>query len=336
MARQAFQGSVEAVVDENDAEVFFYAGPLDEDSWRQFVAVCPDEIGRPNAVLYLTTYGGDPASAYRITRCLQRKFASGKITVVVDSMCKSAGTLIAVGAGTIAMSDCGELGPLDVQIGQQDEVFGFQSGLVAVQALETLQEQSFSYFEEGFLTLTSKSRGRITTRTAAELASNLAGTLFGQLYAQLDPMRLGENYRQMLVSREYARRLAGTVEVPQWIRTLIAAYPSHGFVIDREEAAALFPDVRAISERELALAGYLEKVAHSALTNYAPIVEHLNGDPTGIAAKFGLSNMEETTDVETTVSKNEATFPTDSGIGEDAAREFSIDGIGDRESTVAQ
>ena len=93
------------------------------------------------------------------------------------------------------MSERGELGPLDVQIRQRDEVFGVQSGLVAVQALVTLQEQSFSYFETGFVKLMGRSGGRITTRTAAELASSLAGSLFGHIYAQLDPMRLGENYR---------------------------------------------------------------------------------------------------------------------------------------------
>ena len=217
----------------------------------------------------------------------------GEITVVVDSMCKSAGTLIAVGSHTIVMTDRGELGPLDVQIGQQDELYGLQSGLVTVQALETLQEQSFSYFETGFLKLTSRSGGRITTRTAAELASSLAGTLFGQLYAQLDPMRLGENYRQMLVSREYATRLARTANVTEWIDRLITSYPSHGFVIDRAEAMNLFPDVREPSAVETALAGQLVSVTNSGLWNLEPTVEHLTGDPSNIAVKFGILDEKE-------------------------------------------
>ena len=326
LVQERFENIVTAVADENNADVFIYAGPLNEDSWRAFMGTCPDETGRANAVLYLTTYGGDAATAYRITRFLQRRYE--KITVIVDSMCKSAGTLIAVGAHTIVMTDRGELGPLDVQIGQQDELYGLQSGLVTIQALETLQEQSFSYFETGFLKLTSRSGGRITTRTAAELASSLAGALFGQLYAQLDPMRLGENYRQMLVSREYATRLARTGNVTELLDRLITSYPSHGFVIDRAEAMNLFPDVREASASEIALAGELASVANAGLWDLEPTVEHLTSDPVNIAVKFRILDEKERTDVEA-ISESEEPLPSTRALrGDDPAREFATDGVG--------
>ena len=330
MAQENFPKSVVAVAEEHDADVFLFAGPLREDSGYEFIDECPDKIGHPNVVLYLTTNGGDPSAAYRITRCLQHRYSSGKLILVVDSMCKSAGTLIAVGAHTIAMSDCGELGPLDVQVGQRDEVFGFQSGLVAIQALETLQEQSFSYFERGFVKLTSRSGGRITTRTAAELASSLAGKLFGELYGQLDPMRLGENYRQMLVSREYATRLAGSRKVA--LDKLITAYPSHGFVIDRIEAGTLFPDVRELTGAESVLADQLETITYPALWANEPIVEHMTGDPADVAARLGIADKEEDYNGKTTNGLEGAPAP--AITGEDAGREFATDGIGDRESAV--
>ena len=328
MAQEDFPKSVEAVAEEHDADVFLFAGPLSEESGNDFKDKCPDEIGHPNVVLYLTTYGGDPSAAYRITRGLQHRYSSGKIVLIVDSMCKSAGTLMAVGAHTIAMSDRGELGPLDVQVGQRDEVFGFQSGLVAVQALQTLEEQSFSYFERGFVRLTTRSGGRITTRTAAELASSLTGKLFGELYGQLDPMRLGENYRQMLVSREYARRLARSRSVA--LDELITTYPSHGFVIDRMEAETLFPDVRELTKSESALVGHLETITYSALWYNEPIIEHMTGNPADVAARLGVANKEEGNGKTSSVEG----APSPAIAGEDAGREFATDGIGDRESAV--
>ena len=328
--REEFHKSIEAVAEEDDANVFLYAGPLSENSGHEFIELCPDETVHTNAVLYLTTYGGSPDAAYRITRHLQHKYSNGKVILVVDSMCKSAGTLIAVGAHTIAMSERGELGPLDVQVRQRDEVFGVQSSLVAVQALGTLQEQSFSYFEAGFMRLTARSGGRITTRTAAELASSLAGSLFGHIYAQLDPMRLGENYRQMLVSREYATRLARASNIrPDSVDRLITTYPSHGFVIDRMEAKTLFPDVRELTKSESELAVNLEPIAASSFWEDTPTVAHLTGDAAGIAAKLDLAYKgEEDFDDETTGNDPPA------GAGEDAEEEPPIGGDDDREPAV--
>ena len=300
MSDQELRKSIEAVAKENNADVFVYAGPLDEEPVRTFINQCPNEVGHPNAVLYLTTYGGTAGEAYRITRHLQDRYSNGEVTLVVDSMCKSAGTLIAVGVHTIAMSDRGELGPIDIQVGQPDEVFGFQSGLVAEQALATLQEQSFTYFELGFVKLTGRSGGRITTRTAAELASSLAGTLFGQMYAQLDPMRLGENHRLMLVSREYATRLANVSKTASVsIERLISAYPSHDFVIDRKEATELFPKVRRLSQSETRLASHLEAVAQLGLLNESPTVGPLTPDATEIHTKLATNEEEAESDDET-------------------------------------
>ena len=284
-----FQEGIEAVAEENGADVFLYAGPLTSGWDEDFISKCPDKSDHDNAVLYLTTLGGSADVAYRIARHLQERYSEGRTILIVNSMCKSAGTLNAVGAHTIAMSDRGELGPLDVQIGERDEVFVYHSGLVAAQALEVLQHRSFEYFENAFLNLASKSGGRITTRTAAELATSLTGSLFGNIYAQLDPMRLGENYRHMLVAESYADRLAGATGVSEeTVSRLLTAYPSHEFVIDRMEAGRLFPDVRELSESEAELADIVKPIADSGLVSSTPSVVHLTGTPGEISVISAL------------------------------------------------
>ena len=49
------------------------------------------------------------------------------------------------------MGDRGELGPLDVQLEEPDEIGASQSGLVTTQALASLKEESFDVFETNFL-----------------------------------------------------------------------------------------------------------------------------------------------------------------------------------------
>ena len=68
-------------------------------------------IGTPIDLL-LNTPGGDVDSAEKIVRILRRRVGSGiQLRVVVPDYAKSAGTLIALGADVIVMSDSSELGP---------------------------------------------------------------------------------------------------------------------------------------------------------------------------------------------------------------------------------
>ena len=120
-----------------------------------------------------------------MTRYLKTCHSNGKLLLLIDRVCKSAGTLVALGADALIMSDRAELGPLDTQLEKPDEVGGHHSGLVVVQTLRTLQEETFRLFEDYFLKLRARSGLRITTRTAAELACTMATGLFGPTYAQL-------------------------------------------------------------------------------------------------------------------------------------------------------
>ena len=258
------QELVSTIRDRLDADAILYAGTISSPSDHQFVRDCCSRQRRKNVLLILSTLGGSADSAYRIARCLQRSYAC--FSVYIDGMCKSAGTLLALGADEVIMSDFGELGPLDVQISKPDELFEISSGLTPMQALNTLRNQAFESFESHFLDLRLKSGLQITTRSAADIASNLTVGLFAPIFGQIDPMRLGEIDRAVKIAIEYGNRLGKRNLKPETLDRLVANYPAHEFVIDREEAADLFNKVRAPASDEEALALLLRPIMEESST----------------------------------------------------------------------
>ncbi|HEX4413417.1 MAG TPA: hypothetical protein VH107_07285, partial [Lacipirellulaceae bacterium] len=192
---------------EADADIYMYAGPVVQASERKFNECLVKGKRRTNVISFVTTFGGSADVAYQIVRSARRNYPDGKFTLFVDSVCKSAGTLIALGADEIIMSDTAELGPLDVQLQKQGELGEFVSGLTATQALSTLRDAAFDAFETQFLQLRFKSGGAISTKLAAELAVKLVAGLFRPVYAQIDPMRLGENTRSNRIAQAYGERV---------------------------------------------------------------------------------------------------------------------------------
>jgi hypothetical protein len=187
-------------------------------------------------LLILTTNGGDADAAYKIARHLKRCYDT--FTLAVFGMCKSAGTILALGADEIVMSgQRGELGPLDVQILREDDLMQQSSGLDVFKAISSIRNQSFYIFEDILLDLQRKSGGFITTKTASDIATSMAIGLMSPIASQLDPMRIGEIRRSMTIARDYGIRLNADREV---LDKLIHDYPSHSFVIDFDEAKELF------------------------------------------------------------------------------------------------
>jgi len=249
------------VANEHDADVILFSGPIEEPFDRRLLTVCSKRKRRKNVVLLLVTYGGDPDAAFRMARCLQSKYES--FTILVTGNCKSAGTLIALGANELVMADSGELGPLDVQMAKQDSLWDSQSGLTVNAALLALQSKAYLAFEQFFLETETRSQGLITVKTASEIATQMTVGLFSPLYAQVDPIHVGEAARAMAVAEHYGRILIekGGNTDPAALSHLVTHYPSHGFVIDRDEASTIFKSVRAPSESEEMLADALGDVA---------------------------------------------------------------------------
>lgn len=201
-----------------------------------------------NCTVFLTTFGGDPHGGYRVARCLRHHYKH--VRVVVPSFCKSAGTLIVIGANELAIGDLGELGPLDIQVSKPGEIQERASGLDIIQALEMVMQHTQVAFRQAMMDI--RVGARLSTKLAGEFASTIAVGIAEPLYAQIDPNRLGEMQRAMRITHEYGERLdrqAGNLK-PDALNRLVAGYPSHGFVIDRREARELFTSVTAPTTAE--------------------------------------------------------------------------------------
>lgn len=230
------------------ADVVVYSGDLFPPHDFEFMTELVTGKTAPDVVLVLTTYGGSADTAYRIAKCLQRTF--DRVRLFVPEVCKSAGTLIALGAHDLVMTGMAELGPLDVQLRKPDALGERLSGLTPVDALKALQVEAFETFEYCFLEVQQRSGRQITTQTAARMAARMAIGLMRPVYAQVNPFVLGEYQRAMTVADAYGARLeVGNVKSGARGR-LLYGYPSHEFVIDIDEAEELFESVREPSEVE--------------------------------------------------------------------------------------
>lgn len=239
-----------ALADETDSDVYLYNAGIRRNEDDNLIETCSPYRRRTNVILILVTEGGDPDAAYRIARFLQTHYK--KFTCLVAGYCKSAGTLIAVGAHELVIGDAAELGPLDVQMSKRDELWESQSGLTVSTALTALHQSSFQAFEHFFMSIKQRSDNAVTLKTATEIAAKLTAGLFTPIYQQIDPMFVGEAQRAQAIAQQYGRRLAAVSRNITYksLDSLIGVYPTHSFVIDRMEAQALFKKVRVPSSSE--------------------------------------------------------------------------------------
>jgi len=204
---------------------------------------------RRNVILFLTTEGGSPDAAFRIMRCLQSKY--DRVTVVVSGWCKSAGTLMCIGAHELLIGEFGEMGPLDVQIVKADEMDEQKSGLVAEAAFDKLQDEAFKFFI-GFVRRLGASEYRVTLRTATDVATKMTIGVVQPIFDKLDPVTIGEDYRSNRLATAYAERLNTESKNLRRerdfdaLKNLLSGYPSHGFAIDFKEASELFKNVKPL------------------------------------------------------------------------------------------
>lgn len=284
---EVVQAAADTVAALLDADILIYNGSIDRWTDRQVIDLCRKRKRRPNVMLILVTEGGDPDVAYRISRLLQ--FSYKRFWCFVSGYCKSAGTLLVLGAHELILSDHGELGPLDVQMAKKDEMWESESGLTVMTALTALHEKARLSFEHFFVQTKIKTGGNITLRTATEIAAKLTTGLFGPIYQQIDPMHVGEAGRSMSIAREYGRRLMNksqnfTLEVLDF---LISGYPTHSFVIDSIEARAFFSHVRKPTAEENVLMELLGDRACIPLQRDEPIIEFLSSE-----VKEAVQNVE--------------------------------------------
>ncbi len=242
-----------AVADATDSDVLLLNGPMARPLDFEVIDLCASRRRRPNVILMLVTAGGDADPAYRIARCLQDHYS--RFSLFVSGYCKSAGTLVALGAHEIILTDYGELGPLDVQMSKEDELGATRSGLTVLSALSTLQIKAYDAFEYFLLETKRRGGGFITTRTAIRVATELTGSLFAPIYEHVDAMHIGEAGRSLRIAHRYGDLLLQSSQncKPGALESLTSNYPSHGFIIDRRQADLLFRHVRSPSPAEIDL-----------------------------------------------------------------------------------
>lgn len=236
-----------------DADVYLFNSELYGMRDFEMINVIAEGKSRPSALLILITNGGDPDGAYRICRYLQENYTS--LTVLVPGRCKSAGTLIALGATELAFMPYGELGPLDIQLTKVDKFDQAQSGLTIQDALNTLESratESFFNMVKGYM---EANNGLLSFPSASKAASDFVTQLYAPVFSRIDPEEVGARARSMRIADDYGKRLSAKWNnvKPGTVKKLADTYSSHSFVIDMREAATLFQRVRGPTEAERAV-----------------------------------------------------------------------------------
>ena len=268
---------IEDYQNKENCDLFLYSGPIERKGYDDLcLRISENETPRSNAILLLSTFGGDPHAAFRIARALNHNYPQGKLRVLVPNWCKSAGTLICIGADELILCDSSELGPLDVQVQKPDEMIGRISGLDILRGMESLKGGILSSFRQ-FLVDINAGTG-ISTKSAADVSTKLAIGIYEPILAQVDPMRLGEMEAALQIAYEYGRRLNEKSDILQAdaLLQLVHGYPSHSFVIDRKEARVLFKQVRAPNEIEMHIVDFTERLIGKNTPHVRPNVYRLD------------------------------------------------------------
>lgn len=123
-ARYQRQALIREVQGETNSKLICYVSGVGSSVDREDIVCFVDllhNIASGECVdLLLHTGGGDIDAAEKLITMLRNKVGDSRLRVVVPHYAKSAGTLMALGANSIVMSDTSELGPIDPQIVRSD------------------------------------------------------------------------------------------------------------------------------------------------------------------------------------------------------------------------
>lgn len=237
--------------EENDCDIFIYSGRIgafEENFYisERFVDLVEQKNDkRKKCLLFLTSYGGDADWAYKISATLKRFYDS--YDVVVCGACKSAATLIALGAKTLFFSNKGELGPLDVQTPKKDNWFSRQSPLDVFQSKDMLCTWASDFCQKFLFALLNSGGGVMSVETASVVANKLTENLFAPIMSKINPLEIGEIYRAMNVANNYGMLIKSDNVKEGTLEKLVVTYPSHSFVIDITQAGRLFKRVHPLT-----------------------------------------------------------------------------------------
>ena len=173
---------------------------------------------------------------------------------------------------------------------KRDELSESQSGLAVPATLTTLQGHALDTFVSTILAIKIGSGGAVSLQMATEIATAMTTGLFAPIYCQINPIHIGETTRAMNIASRYGERLleVGKNIGMEQLDRIVSGYPSHSFVIDREEAEDLFRRVRNPNENESNLADLLGEIALYPINQddtVLPLVQVLPQEPADAATK---------------------------------------------------
>lgn len=189
--------------------------------------------------LVLHTPGGLVLPATQIARAINRR--KGKVTAIVPHYAMSGGTLIALAADEIVMSDHAVLGTVDPQLGQYP----------AVSLLKAVEEKSKDKLEDETLILADQAKKSITQvhATVRELlGSKYTDSVSDNLATTLSE---GKWTHDFPITFEYAKELGLHVscEMPPQVLELMTLYPQPV----RHYPTVEYLPGRRVAERKIAL-----------------------------------------------------------------------------------
>ena len=196
----------------------------------------------PQKKLYvlIDSSGGNAHAAFHLVKILRRY--GQELHMIVVEWAKSAATLVCLGADKIHMARDAELGPLDAQLTDPTGSAKPKSALNVFKALEHLQRYSIESLD--LATRLFIKKGGMDIPYAIEKALGFVSCIVSPLYEQVNPMELGEAGRELEVGEEYCKRIMkrygyhalSDEKIRAITDRLVRQYPTHGFVIDIEEA----------------------------------------------------------------------------------------------------
>lgn len=210
---------------------------INEDLFAGLRKKCGEIETKKPAGLLIDSFGGDAHIAFQIARLFQRR--ASEFIVIVPRCAKSAATLLALGATELIMGRDAELGPLDVQIydPEREEV---GSALNAIQSLERLNAFSMAAIDQLMPLLLRRTGRKIDTLLPMVL--DYVVDFVKPLLDKIDAVDYTKKSRELKVAEQYAIRLMrhkyGWSRASSVARSLVEKFPTHSFVIDREEARA--------------------------------------------------------------------------------------------------
>jgi hypothetical protein len=193
--------------------------------------------------LWLDSGGGKASAAYKIALLLRSR--ARILRVVIPDYAKSAATLLALAADEIYMGEAAELGPLDAQIGYEKAGMTI-SALDVARSLEDLAEKGISMAISGGAAVLETTQLSRTESLSAMV--DFATKFMAPVVDKLDPTIIHWSTSLLNESAHYARRLLKmrrqeNLELNERLQRLpeqlVELYPSHGFVISRDEARDL-------------------------------------------------------------------------------------------------